>query len=62
MTHQIDEKEAEKIDPLRRIFIPIEKRMTNGEMTFRTMDKEQYIRAANGVIRRKYPKKRREKK
>ncbi|MFI5222673.1 MAG: hypothetical protein ACHQX3_00260 [Nitrospirales bacterium] len=44
------------IDPLRRVFVPIEKRMTNGNLTFQTMDREQYIRTPDGVIRRKKSK------
>jgi len=44
------------IDPLHRIIIPIEKRMTNGDLTFRTQDGERYIRSTSGVIRRKVPK------
>ena len=46
----------EPIDPLRRILVPIEKRMTNGNLTFRTSDSDQYIRTSDGVIRRKHPK------
>lgn len=45
------------LDPLRRIFVPIEKRMTDGRLAFQTSDGEQYVRAQNGVIRRKNPKK-----
>lgn len=47
---------SEPIDPSRRILVPIEKRMTNGNRTFQTSDRDQYIRTPNGVIRRKHPK------
>lgn len=41
----------EKIDPLRRIWVPIEKRNTDGSWGFRTTDGERYRRDENGVIR-----------
>ena len=44
------------IDPLRRVLVPIEKRMTDGNRTFQTSDHERYIRTSDGVIRRKHPK------
>lgn len=46
----------EPLDPLRRMFVPIEKRMTNGNMTFQTLDKERYYRTSQGVILRVAPK------
>lgn len=46
----------EPLDPLRRVFVPIEKRMTNGNMTFQTSDKERYYRTSDGVILRVAPK------
>ena len=44
------------IDPLNRVFVPIEKRMLNGNLTFQTSDKERYVRTSDGVIRRSTPK------
>lgn len=44
------------IDPLRRIIVPIEKRMTDGNLTFQTSDRDRYIRTPDGVIRRAAPK------
>ena len=41
-----------KIDPLRRVFIPIERRKLNGNWVFRTQDGQQYERDKHGVIRR----------
>ena len=47
----------EPLDPLRRVLVPIEKRMTNGNWVFRTSDNVRYIRMDNtGVIRRAQPK------
>ena len=40
------------IDPLRREFVPIEKKNTDGTYSFRTKDKRQYRRMLNGEIRR----------
>jgi hypothetical protein len=40
------------IDPLRRVFVPIERRMSDGNFRFRTQDKQRYVRLANGQIRR----------
>jgi len=40
------------IDPLRRVFVPIEKRDVRGNWVFQTLDKQKYIRnAATGQIR-----------
>jgi len=40
------------LDPLRRVFIPIEKRNVHGVWTFETTDGERYLRDPNtGVIR-----------
>ena len=47
---------ATKIDPLHRVFVPIEGRNVRGQWTFRTMDRDEYYRDVNGCIRRKYPK------
>lgn len=44
------------IDPLQRVFVPIEKRMTNGNLTFQTTDHQRYIRSSDGSIRRSTPK------
>jgi len=44
------------IDPLRRVFIPIEKRNSKGMLVFRTHDKQLYVRMENGSIRRATPK------
>ena len=44
------------IDPLRRVFVPIEKRTEKGTLVFRTTDKELYFRAPDGSIRRAQPK------
>lgn len=45
------------IDPLRRVFIPIEKEMLNGDWRFRTTDRRRYTRnGTTGVIRRTDPK------
>lgn len=43
-------------DPLRRVFIPVEKRTTQGTLVFRTLDKQMYARLDNGSIRRATPK------
>jgi hypothetical protein len=39
------------IDPLRRVFVPIERRDSHGDLTFRTSDGEKYYRDEHGVIR-----------
>jgi hypothetical protein len=45
------------LDPLRRVFIPIEKVMTNGNFRFRTLDRTRYTRdGTTGAIRRADPK------
>lgn len=44
------------IDPLRRVFVPIEKRTLNGTLVFKTHDKTIYARLDNGSIRRAVPK------
>jgi hypothetical protein len=44
------------IDPLRRVFVPIEKRTANGTLVFRTLDKQVYVRLEDGSIRRATPK------
>jgi hypothetical protein len=46
----------EPLDPLRRVFVPIEKRMLNGQMTFRTTDQTQYFCDDKGVIKRRFAK------
>lgn len=46
----------------RRVFVPIERRNLDGTYTFRTSDKEKYIRLPNGQIRRAVPKPRRQRK
>lgn len=43
---------TEKIDPLKRIFVPIEKRTAAGTLVFRTSDKQVYARLDDGSIRR----------
>ena len=40
------------LDPLRRVFVPIERRTANGMLVFRTTDKRLYARLDNGSIRR----------
>lgn len=51
---------ADKESPsnlLRRVFVPIEKRMTNGAYMFQTTDKTVYVRAELGApMRRAIPK------
>lgn len=45
------------LDPLRRVFIPIEKRMLDGNWRFRTSDKERYTRnGTTGTVYRADPK------
>lgn len=36
--------EEKKLNPLQRVFVPIEKRGTDGHMRLRTLDGAQYIR------------------
>lgn len=50
------EKTQEKIDPLHRAFVPIEKRNVNGQLMFKTLDKTLYVRTDAGAIRRAVPK------
>ena len=40
-----------KIDPLRRVFVPIERKAKNGTMVFRTSDQQLYMRHIDGSIR-----------
>ncbi len=44
------------LDPLRRVFIPIERRTANGTLVFKTTDGELYARLSDGSIRRAHPK------
>ncbi len=44
------------IDPLRREYVPIEKKTSKGTIVFRTQDKEMYVRLADDSIRRVTPK------
>lgn len=44
------------LDPLRRVFVPIERKNLDGTAVFFTTDKTQYIRGINGEIRRARPK------
>jgi hypothetical protein len=44
------------IDPLRRVFVPIERKTPAGTWVFRTLDREMYARAGDGSIRRVTPK------
>ena len=44
------------IDPLRRVWIPVEKRTSAGTLVFRTSDKTLYFRAPDGSIRHSVPK------
>ena len=46
----------EEIDPLRRIYEPIEKRKEDGTFVFYTSDKMRYVRGVDGSIRRSEPK------
>lgn len=41
-----------EIDPLRQVRIPREKMRSDGTITFRTSDKQQYNRLVDGSIRR----------
>lgn len=40
------------IDPLKRVFVPIEKRTSKGTLVFRTLDGDIYARLDDGSIRR----------
>lgn len=44
------------IDPLRRVFIPIERKQSDGTVRFKTHDKREYERRADGSIRRIHPR------
>ena len=44
------------LDPLRRVFIPVEKRASNGDWLFETSDGHTYRRGIDGVIRSRMPK------
>lgn len=44
--------EDREIDPLRRVFVPIERINPHGVPVFRTMDGTRYYRDARGCIRR----------
>lgn len=46
-----DAAEEAPIDPLRRVWIPIEKRDVQGRLTFRTTDGERYRREDDGSMR-----------
>jgi hypothetical protein len=41
----------QEIDPLYRVFVPIEGRALDGTVTFRTTDREEYRRLPDGSIR-----------
>jgi hypothetical protein len=41
-----------KIDLLRRVFVPVEKRTAAGTLVFRTLDNQVYVRLEDGSIRR----------
>lgn len=58
MEPQVTAKDAkvQEIDPLRRVFVPIEKRTSQGTWVFRTQDNEMYARLTDGSIRRATPK------
>jgi hypothetical protein len=44
------------IDPLRRVFVPVKKRKSDGTIVLQTLDHTQYQRHADGSIRRIHPK------
>lgn len=46
----------ERIDPLRRVWIPIEKKRSDGVAVFQTHDRMRYERDITGAIRRAIPK------
>jgi hypothetical protein len=49
----VDKHKDEKvIDPLQRVFVPIEKRNLDGTWSFTTKDKKRYVRLEDGSIRR----------
>ena len=48
--------QQKSIDPLRRVFIPVEKRNLDGTYSFKTHDKQSYVRLEDGSIRRVSPK------
>lgn len=43
--------DKQPIDPLRRVFVPNERRMSNGLLAFKTSDGEAYVRMEDGSIR-----------
>jgi len=43
------------IDPLRRVFVPVEGKNLDGTSSFKTRDGASYVRGTDGVIRRKRP-------
>lgn len=49
-------EEKKDIDPLQRVFVPIEKKTADGTIIFRTTDNQVYHRLADGSIRRETPK------
>lgn len=49
-------KQGNQLDPLRRVFVPRERKQEDGTAIFRTLDKQSYIRGVDGVIRRETPK------
>lgn len=51
-------KETRPLDPLRRVFVPIERKMASGQTVFRTTDQMVYARLDDGSIRRAIPKQR----
>lgn len=52
LENAMDDNAQRKIDPLDRIWIPIEKRTAKGTLVFRTSDRETYARLDDGSIRR----------
>ena len=44
------------INPLQRVFIPIEKRNVLGQLTFQTLDRTKYVRHVSGAFVRAVPK------
>jgi len=54
---QVEAVEKKPLNPLRRILVPIEKRMADGNFRLRTTDKTRYTRNAHtGTIFRADPK------
>lgn len=43
--------ETQQIDPLRRVFVPVEKVTAAGTTVFCTSDREVYVRLSDGSIR-----------